>query len=340
MCRKKPVISPRAASATRGGAEANDEDGEVRAITELGNERVAYFNGEILPESRVAVSFRDTGFLYGDGVFDTTRTFGHKPFRLGDHVKRLFRSLRATGIDPGLTPERTIEITEDVLARNLHLIDADDDYWVTQRVTRGVKTIEGDLTDVHEPTVIVECTPLPIKARARLFRDGIDVVVPSVRRVPPESLSPRIKTQNYLNLVMADREAKARTPDAWAILLDTNGNLCEGMGSNIFLVRDGRLLTPQARHVLPGISRQTVIELAAGLGLPVEETDIDLYDAYTADEAFLTSTSLCLCGIRSINAQPLGAGAPPGPVTARLTEAYKELAGFDFVAQYLNRLNG
>ena len=309
-------------------------------MTELGNERVAYFNGEIIPESRVAVSFRDTGFLYGDGVFDTTRTFGHKPFRLDDHVERLFRSLRATGIDPGLTPERTIEITEDVLARNLHLIDADDDYWVTQRVTRGVKTIEGDLTDVHEPTVIVECTPLPIKARARLFRDGIDVVIPSMRRVPPESLSPRIKTQNYLNLVMADREAKARTPESWAILLDMNGNLCEGMGSNIFLVRDGRLMTPKARHVLPGVSRRTVIELAETLGVPVEEADLDLYDAYTAEEAFLTSTSLCLCGIRAINGQAVGDGAPPGPVTQRLTEAYKELAGFDFVAQYLNRLNG
>ncbi len=309
-------------------------------MTELGNERVAYFNGEILPESRVAVSFRDTGFLYGDGVFDTTRTFGHKPFRLDDHVKRLFRSLRATGIDPGLTPERTIEITEDVLARNLHLIDAHDDYWVTQRVTRGVKTIEGDLTAVGDPTVIVECTPLPIKARARLFRDGIDVVVPSVRRVPPEALSPRIKTQNYLNLVMADREAQARTPESWAILLDMNGNLCEGMGSNIFLVRDGCLLTPKARHVLPGVSRQTVIELAGTLNIPVEETDIDLYDAYTADEAFLTSTSLCLCGIGNINGQPLGAGTPPGPVTARLIEAYKDLAGFDFVAQYLRHLNG
>ena len=89
-------------------------------MTELGNERVAYFNGEILPESRVALSFRDTGFLYGDGVFDTTRTFRHKPFRLNDHVKRLFRSLKATGIDPGLTPERTIAITEEVLSRNLH----------------------------------------------------------------------------------------------------------------------------------------------------------------------------------------------------------------------------
>ncbi len=106
------------------------------------------------------------------------------------------------------------------------------------------------------------------------------------------------------------------------------------------MTRDGRLLTPKARHVLPGISRQTVIELAETLKIPVEEADLDLYDAYTSDEAFLTSTSLCLCGIRNINGQPLGAGAPPGPVTARLTEAYKELAGFDFVAQYLNRLDG
>ena len=112
------------------------------------------------------------------------------------------------------------------------------------------------------------------------------------------------------------------------------------MGSNIFLVCDGRLMTPKARHVLPGVSRQTAIDLAETIGVPFEEADLDLYDAYTAEEAFLTSTSLCLCGIRNINGQPLGAGAPPGPVTARLTEAYKELAGFDFVAQYLRHLNG
>ena len=183
-------------------------------MAELSNERVAYFNGEILPESRVAISFRDTGFLYGDGVFDTTRTFGHKPFRLHDHVKRLFRSLKATGIDPGLTPERTIEITEEVLARNLHLLDKGDDYWVTQRVTRGVKTIEGDLTETGDPTVIVECTPLPIAARATLFRDGIDVVIPSVRRVPPEALSPgsRPRTISIWSWPTARPRRARRTP--------------------------------------------------------------------------------------------------------------------------------
>lgn len=304
----------------------------------LSNERVAYFNGEIVPESQVLISHRDMGFIYGDGVFDTARSFRHKPFRLEAHVERLFRSLRATGIEIAESPARMVEIAEEVLARNLHLIGEDDDYWITHRATRGLKTLTGDLTEAVRPTVIVECTPLPLKARARLFRDGIEVVVPATRRTAPDAMSPRIKSQSYMNLILADREAKAHHPDAWAVLLDVNGNLSEGIGSNIFLVRDGQLLTPKARYVLAGISRRTVIDLAGRLGIPAAEADIDLYDAYTADEAFLTSTSLCLCGVRAINGQPLAAGAPPGPVTGRLTEAYAELVGCDFVGQYLRRL--
>lgn len=304
----------------------------------LSNERVAYFNGAIVPESQVLISHRDMGFLYGDGVFDTARSFRHKPFRLEDHVERLFRSLRAAGIEIAESPARMVGIAEDVLTRNLHLIDEDDDYWITHRVTRGVKTLTGDLTEALDPTVIVECTPLPLKARAPLFRDGIEVVVPPTRRTAPDALPPRVKSQSYMNLILADREAKALRPEAWAVLLDVNGNLSEGIGSNIFLVRDGALLTPSARYVLAGISRQTVIELAATLDMPVVEADIDLYDAYTADEAFLTSTSLCLCGVRAINGRPLAAGAPPGPVTKRLTEVYAERVGCDFAAQYLRHL--
>lgn len=304
----------------------------------LSNERVAYFNGEIVPESQVLISHRDMGFLYGDGVFDTARSFNHKPFRLKEHVARLFRSLRATGIEIAESPARMVEIAEEVLARNLHLIDADDDYWVSHRVTRGLKTLTGDLTDAVRPTVIVECTPLPLTARAPLFRDGIEVIVPPTRRTAPDAVPPRIKSQSYMNLILADREAKAHHPEAWAVLLDVNGNLSEGIGSNIFLVRDGALLTPQARYVLAGVSRQTVIELARDLDIAVVETDIDLYDAYTADEAFLTSTSLCLCGVRAINGQPLVTGAPPGPVTQRLTAAYAELVGCDFAAQYRRHL--
>ena len=144
----------------------------------------------------------------------------------------------------------------------------------------------------------------------------------------------------YLNLVLADREVKAQSPDAWAVLLDVNGNLAEGLGSNIFLVRDGRLATPRERYVLPGISRQATIDLARKSGIPFEERDLDLYDAYTADECFLTSTSLCICGVRSLNGRSFAAGRVPGPLTQKLIDGYKELVGCDFVAQYLARLDG
>jgi branched-chain amino acid aminotransferase len=159
-----------------------------------------------------------------------------------------------------------------------------------------------------------------------------------VRRVPPDSLTPRAKTHNYLNLITADLEVHAQNPDAWAVLLDVNGNLCEGLGSNIFVVREGRVLTPRERFVLPGVSRETVIEHAAELGIPLAEADIDLYDAYTADEAFITSTSFCICPVRSVNGTRVGDGSVPGPVTRRLTEAYVRLVGHDFVAQYLRHL--
>jgi len=143
----------------------------------------------------------------------------------------------------------------------------------------------------------------------------------------------------YLNLVLADREVKAQNPDAWAVLLDVNGNLAEGQGSNIFLVRDGGLKTPRERYVLPGISRQATIDLAGQLQIPFAEQDLDLYDAYTADECFLTSTSLCICGVRSLNGRKFDTDRVPGPITQKLIEAYTEMVGCDFVAQYLARLD-
>jgi branched-chain amino acid aminotransferase len=303
----------------------------------LANERVAWFNGNIVRESEVLIPFRDQGFLRGDAVFDMARSFAGKAFRLEEHVARLYRSLKYLDIDPGLSPAEMVAISEDVLARNRHLLGPGEDYWIGQRVSRGVQRAAGDRWEHYGPNVIVECTPLPLKERARLFRDGIDVITPSLRRTPPEALSPRAKMHQYLNLILADREVKAQNPDAWAVLLDRDGNLCEGQGSNIFLVRDGGLLTPRERFVLPGVTRATVIELAERLHIPCAEADLDLYDAYTADECFLTSTSLVICGVRSLNGRRF-AGNVPGPVTARLIAAFKELIGFDFVAQYLARL--
>jgi branched-chain amino acid aminotransferase len=306
----------------------------------LGNERVAWFNGRIVRESEVLIPFRDQGFLRGDAVFDMTRSFNGKAFRLEEHVTRLYRSLKYLDIDPGLSRAEMASTSEEVLALNRHLLGPGEDYWLAQRISRGVSRVPGDNWEHYGPNVIVECVPLPLRERAKHFRDGIDVVAPSLRRTPPDALSPRAKMHQYLNLVLADREVKAQNPDAWAVLLDVNGNLAEGQGSNIFLVRDGALTTPRERYVLPGVSRQATIDLARQLQIPFEEKDLDLYDAYTADECFLTSTSLCICGVRSLNGRTFGAGRMPGPVTQRLIDAYKEMVGCDFVAQYLARLDG
>jgi len=299
--------------------------------------RTAWFNGAFVPETNVQVPYRDRSFKYGDGCFDMTRTFDGRIFRLREHIDRFYRSMRYLGIDCGLEPKELIAITEEVVERNEPLRTAAGDWWVGQRVSRGVDAVGDEGWTQTGPQLIVDCTPLPLRGRAPLFRDGIDVIVPSTRRVPPPMQSPRAKTHNYLNLVLADREVKAQRPEAWSVLLDEHGHLAEGVGSNIFIVRDERVYTPRERYVLPGVSRQTVIDLAARLGLPCEEADLDAYDAYTADEIFLTSTSLCICGVRSFNGRPVGATVP-GPVTRRLTEAYVALVGTDFVAQYLSRL--
>ncbi|WP_420392967.1 aminotransferase class IV [Acuticoccus sp.] len=299
------------------------------------NRRVAYFNGAIVPEGDVVVPFRDRSFRLGDGAFDMTRTFNHRVFRLKEHIERFYQSLRYLRIDPGLSPAEMTAASEEVLERNLHLLGEGEDYWLGQRVSRGVDAVGDEGWEHTGPNVIVECTPLPLKARARQFRDGVDVVVPAVRRTPPDSLSPRAKTHNYLNMLVADMDAKASNPAAWSILLDVNGNLAEGTGSNIFLVKDGAVFTPRKQYVLAGISRQTAMELAAQEGIAVHETDVDMFDAANADEIFITSTSWCIVPARTFNGQPVGEGRVPGPVTKAITDAYVRLVDCDFVDQYV-----
>lgn len=303
-------------------------------------ERVAYFNGEIVDESDARISFRDRGFKYGDAVFDMTRTFGHRIFKLDEHLQRFWDSLDYVGIDPGITISEMREATISVLERNLPLLAEDEDYWVGQRVSRGIDLVGGDMWETSGgPTVVIECTPLPLEPRARLFKDGIDVWVPSVRRTPPDAFSPRAKSHNYLNLILADMEAKVVDPDAWAILLDSHGALTEGIGSNIFTVKDGQVSTPRGRFVLGGISRETVIELAEENQIPVVERDIDMFDAITADEVFLTSTSLCICPVSTMQGRTIADGDIPGPITETLMDAYVDLVDYDWVGQYLKRLD-
>jgi branched-chain amino acid aminotransferase len=297
-------------------------------------ERVAYFNGSIVPESQARLSFRDFGFQMGDGVYDSARSVGHKPYLFEEHVERLYSSLSYVRLDPGLSQKQMLVLTREIFERNRPLLDEHDDYWITQWVTRGLRSMDR-IGGEGAATVIIECSPLPLKARARAMRDGLDALTPAgIRRAPPEAMSPRCKSMSYGNLVLGDIEVQAIQPGAACVLLDTRGCLCEGLGSNIFIVRDGEVLTPHERYVLAGLSRRTVIDIAAGAGIPLREADIDLYDAYVADEAFITSTSWCLVPVKSINGRPMRAGAW-GSVTRRLAEGYKErLGGFDYIAQY------
>ena len=303
------------------------------------NERVAWFNGKFMPEREVLIPFRDSSWIYGDGCFDMTRSFGHRLFKVKEHVDRLYRSLKYLRIDAGFGPPQMCALTEELFERNRHLLGVDDDYWVGQRISRGIRQVDGENLDHPSgPNIVLECAPLPFAKRAKLFKHGIRVVVPSHRRVPPDSLTPRAKTHNYLNLIVADQEVQSIDPEAWAVLLDINGNLAEGLGSNIFIVRRDEIVTPREKFVLPGVSRQTVIELARAERFAVHEADVDLYDAYNADEVFLTSTSLCICPVTRVNGVDIGPkGQVWGPVTQRLADAYRRLVDCDFAGQYLKR---
>lgn len=302
--------------------------------TQLANERTVYLNGKYVPESQATVHVSDRGFIFGDAVFDTARTFKGEIYRLKDHIDRLMRSLRYLRIDPGLTAQEISDISEEVVKRNRHLLGPDDDYWIFQRITRGSAFTEPPDGQTGA-TVIVPCVPLPLGVRAPLFRDGIEVVIPTTRRVAPDALSPNAKTNNYLNLIVAGQESEKMVKGAWPILLDHRGFLCEGSGSNIFLVRDGVVMTPQEQYVLPGISRKVVIELCEKLSIPCREADLTPFDMATADEAFITSTSICMCPVKSFNGEATVDTAIPGPVTKKLMDAYGQEIGFDYVAQYM-----
>jgi len=306
----------------------------------MSDDWVVWLNGKIVPETQALVPIRDRGFKYGDGAFDTTRTFGHRIFKLDEHLDRFYRSLKYLQIDPGVSRETIVRATEEVAAHNLKNVGADEDIWLTQRVTRGMDAADRERwPDYPQRTVIVESRPLPLRERGRYYREGIKVMTSSIRRPAPDTMSPRAKTHNYLNLVLAELEVKAHDPEAWPCLLDTNGNLAEGKGSNLFIVKNGALLTPKERYVLPGVSRQTTMDLAREAGMSVEEADLDVFDAVNADEVFITSTSFCICPVSSVNGATIGDGSVPGPVTKKLIDAYVEFVGCDWYGQYLKHSN-
>lgn len=301
----------------------------------MGNGRVALVSGQIVAEEDAQISIFCEGFVWGSVVYDTARTFGGRPLMFEEHVARLLKSCKYVGLDPVYSADEWVRLSREVTERNLPTLGSDEDFWVTQRVVAGVQR-DGFPAD---SVAIIECRPLMLRDRAHLYRDGVELVVSAVRRTPPWAQSPQAKVQSHLNTALAEREVRSRRPGAWPLLLDENGNLAEGSSSNVFIVRDGELLTPHARYVLPGISRATVMRLASELGITCREADIGLYEASGADEAFVTATSLCLCPVVTINSYTIGNGNPWGPLTSRILEAYNGLVGIDIRAQYLAHLD-
>lgn len=299
------------------------------------DERIAYVNGEFLPESKATISILDRGFKWGDAVYDVECTFGGKIFKLEQHIDRLYRSLRYTRIDPGMPKEEMMRITEEVVEANRRFLGPDDDYTVSQIVSRGVlRPFRGELT---RATVVVYCQPLGFGEFAKFYVEGAHVVTPSVRRTPPQCVSPNAKISNKMNHMLADFEAKLVDPEAFSLMLDLDGRIAENAGGNFVFVSQGTLMVPDRSFTLPGITLETVLELAADLGIPVVEGRFTPFEVAQADEALLCTSTYIILPVARVNGLRIGQQVP-GHVTARLTAAFSNLVGVDIVQRALSHL--
>ena len=296
------------------------------------NEPTVYVNGSFVPASQASISVFDRGFRVGDGVFDTARTFRHRPYKLREHLERLYRSLHVIRLHPGMSLEEMETLTLQVIERNRPLWADHDDVWVTQVVSRGRLRAPG------APTVVILTEPLPFASFARYHKLGLSMRTPGIRHTPPQCVEPRVKTVSRMNLVLAELEAQQADPDAYALLLDLEGNITEYTSGNVFIVRQGSLITPFERTSLGGIARDTVREFAEELGIPTREADLTPYDMCNADEAFITSTSKCILPVGRLNGIRIGTQIP-GPVTKRLLDTWSARVEVDIVAQALSHLS-
>lgn len=298
--------------------------------------RVVYFNGRLVPEWEARVSIYDSGLIMGDMAFEVSRTCGHRPYKLEEHLRRLYETLARLEIDPGLSLPELLDVTLDTLRQNLPTEAEDVDWNVIHNVSRGPQaSFRGAFAaDELRPTVIVSCYPLVerLAAMAPAFTQGVDMAISRQRALPAALLPASLKTRSRLHYQLANLEMQRRYPGAFALLLDPDGYLAEGTSGNVFLVRGGELCTPSKRNILPGITREVVLELARTLGIPACECDLSPDDARMADELFLTSTSIGILHARSFDGLLIGDGRP-GPLTQRLRAALYQDAGLDFAAQ-------
>ncbi len=277
---------------------------------------ICWLDGQILPLEAARIPVIDHGLLYGDGVFEGIRFYRRKPFLLDEHLRRLRDSARAIALD---LPWNGDEL-KDIIGQTVTASGLEDGY-LRLIVTRGDGALGIDPRSCRAPRLIVIADRLQLLDAATLER-GASLIIAATRRLPADGLDPRIKSLNYLNHILARIEANRAGADE-AVLLNAQGRVTEGSADNLFIVRDGRLLTPPTSDgALAGITRELVLELARDQDIEAREHSLTAFDLYSADECLLTGTAAGLVPVREIDGRPLA--SCPGPVFQQLAEAFRQ----------------
>ncbi|MCK4373811.1 MAG: branched-chain-amino-acid transaminase [Candidatus Brocadiae bacterium] len=276
-----------------------------------------YINGELYEKADARISVYDHGLLYGDGVFEGIRVYNGTIFRCKEHIDRLFASARAIALEMPMTRDEVAEAMRHTLDAN-GLTDA----YIRVLVTRGIGTLGLDPYECTDPQVIIITGSIALYP-PEYYEKGLELVtVPTVRN-HPNAVNPRIKSMNYLNNILAKIEC-LQAGVTEAVMLNKEGYVAECTGDNIFIVKDGKLLTPPAHAgILEGITRGVVMELAREAGFEALEKDMTRFDLYVADECFLTGTAAEIIPVVRIDSRDIGDGKP-GPTTLKLLEMFRD----------------
>ncbi|MDR3349939.1 MAG: branched-chain-amino-acid transaminase [Acidaminococcales bacterium] len=281
--------------------------------------KFVYVNGEYFDEDNAKISVFDHGFLYGDGIFEGIRIYGGKIFKCREHFDRLYDGAKAIALKIPLGKDALIAATEETCRKN-QLADG----YIRLIISRGKGTLGLDPDKCPHPGVVIIADKIQIYP-PEMYEKGMRVITASTRRNTPGALDPQIKSLNYLNNILAKIEASnAGVPEA--IMLNSQGLVCECTGDNIFIVKGGAIYTPPIHTgALNGITRGAVMEIAANKGYAVQEKDFTLTNVYTADECFFTGTAAEIIGVTNVDGRIIGSGVA-GKVTRELTAAFRELA--------------
>ncbi len=284
----------------------------------MNNELQVYIDGQFYPKSQAKISVYDHGFLYGDGVFEGIREYNGVVFKLKEHIDRLYRSAHAVTLEIPLTKEEMIQAVVETLRKNKM-----KDSYIRLVVSRGVGDLGLDPRKCPKPTIIIITDTINIKA-GDAKETGVTTMFSWVRRNPVDATTHEIKSLNYLNSVLAKIEANACGVDE-AICLESNGCIAEGVGENVFIVKNGELLTPPtSTGALAGITAEVLEKLAAKLKIKLTVTNLTPFMMFTADEAFFTGTAMEMVPIREVNKRTIGTGKP-GPITKKLMVEFQKI---------------